>query len=613
MSVRGQLLFGGAGAIVALAAVSAVSLVFAGRVNVNAARSSRTFAAVGQLQRTYQSWLLDDDQSNMYASLVALRQPSQHALAEATWAQAVAAYRQTVTGLQRLRGMVGDPADQRAVARLQSTLSAYNVFSGELRAAALAGRVDHAVWIMSVGNLGPSNALPAEFSALRDALQHHANVDQAAVRQAAHTGSTMVVIVSTASVVLLVLLVLVIMQTVRVGMRRAIDRLGEMERAVDLNLLPGLQALAHGDLTRRLEPMTRPQSDFPAGDIGLMLRATEALREGLVSSYGAYNDSVKELRSLVGTVAGSAAAVGAASEQMHATSEESGRVTSEVARAVSEIAQGAEQQVGMLDEARRLVETVSAAAADSVSSAEDTALAAQETSTLARAGLDAAARAAQAMGAVSESTAAVTEAIDRLASMSEQIGKIVQTVTTIAEQTNLLALNAAIEAARAGDQGQGFAVVAEEVRRLAEGSQQAAQEIATLISSVQAETGHVVAVVQDGAQRTEHGAGIVAQARESFDQIDRAISNITERMGDVAAVSNTIATNVQAMHRTIDEIASVAEQSSASTQQVSASTEQTTAAAQQIAASAADLADGADRLRALIGQFTTGEHDLTRG
>jgi methyl-accepting chemotaxis protein len=120
------------------------------------------------------------------------------------------------------------------------------------------------------------------------------------------------------------------------------------------------------------------------------------------------------------------------------------------------------------------------------------------------------------MRAVRDSSAAVTTAIRELASKSEQIGAIVQTITGIAEQTNLLALNAAIEAARAGEQGRGFAVVAEEVRKLAEESQHAAEEISTLIAAMQGETSKAVGVVEDGAQRTADGAKVVEETREAF-------------------------------------------------------------------------------------------------
>src|SRR5207302_5108290 len=118
--------------------------------------------------------------------------------------------------------------------------------------------------------------------------------------------------------------------------------------------------------------------------------------------------------------------------------------------------------------------------------------------------------------AVRESSAAVTEAIGELASKSEQIGGIVETITGIAGQTNLLALNAAIEAARAGEQGRGFAVVAEEVRKLAEESQRAAASIASLIEQIQGETQKAVEVVEDGAARTEEGVETAAAASDAF-------------------------------------------------------------------------------------------------
>ena len=165
-----------------------------------------------------------------------------------------------------------------------------------------------------------------------------------------------------------------------------------------------------------------------------------------------------------------------------------------------------------------------------------------------------------------DSSRAVTEAIDGLADKSKQIGAIVETITGIAEQTNLLALNTAIEAARAGEQGRGFAVVAEEVRKLAEESQEAAAQIARLISAIQVETtktGHGGRRTARG--RTDDGAGVVradaarvradrrcGRGHDRADRADRRRLRADRRPGAAACKSS------------ITEVAAVAEQSSTS-------------------------------------------------
>ena len=216
---------------------------------------------------------------------------------------------------------------------------------------------------------------------------------------------------------------------------------------------------------------------------------------------------------------------------------------------------------------------------ESASNAQETARVAVEARGIAQQGVGAAEQATAAMNSVRDSSAEVSDAIRELASKSEQIGQIVQTITGIAGQTNLLALNAAIEAARAGEQGRGFAVVAEEVRKLAEESQHAAEEISGLIKAIQTETTHAVDVVEDGAKRTQDGATVVERTREAFMQIGSSVDDMTTRIEQIAAASEQISATAQSMQETIGAVAAVVEESSASTEEVSASTEQTSASA----------------------------------
>jgi methyl-accepting chemotaxis protein len=185
---------------------------------------------------------------------------------------------------------------------------------------------------------------------------------------------------------------------------------------------------------------------------------------------------------------------------------------------------------------------------------------------------------------------------------------IVNAITAISEQTNLLALNAAIEAARAGEEGRGFAVVAEQVRKLAEESQSAAAEISGLIGAIQYKTGQAVEAVQESAQRTSAGAGVVEETRESFQRIDVAVCQITEEIGQLAEGAGQMADSANTVLGNIDEVAAVADQSSATTQELSASTEETAASAQQIASSSEDLAAQAAQLAALVARFKTIGH-----
>ena len=190
------------------------------------------------------------------------------------------------------------------------------------------------------------------------------------------------------------------------------------------------------------------------------------------------------------------------------------------------------------------------------------------------------------MNSIHESIMESNAMIKSLYERSKDISSILDVITGIADQTNLLALNAAIEAARAGEHGKGFAVVADEVRKLAEQSQQSAKEISEIVQGIQKDTESSVQLMTRVTGDVQAGVQVSNEAIEKFNQILQSTKEITPQMEDVSATAQQMSASVQEVTSIANELAVIAKGNATTSEEVAASSEEQLASMEEISASA---------------------------
>ncbi|WP_107943211.1 methyl-accepting chemotaxis protein [Metasolibacillus fluoroglycofenilyticus] len=207
------------------------------------------------------------------------------------------------------------------------------------------------------------------------------------------------------------------------------------------------------------------------------------------------------------------------------------------------------------------------------------------------------------MSAIHSTTSIVNELVQKLSQQTVEINNITKVITDITDQTNLLALNAAIEAARAGEHGKGFAVVADEVRKLAEESKNSANSIVHLTTEIQADTLDVERAVTESLASVSDGVRIISEAGDSFTTIVQAVNHMTNQIEDISATSEQLSASSQEVTASVGEIANGAEGISASLEMIAAAMEQQSATMQQVNGVAIALNGNVQHLQAEIQKF----------
>jgi methyl-accepting chemotaxis protein len=408
-----------------------------------------------------------------------------------------------------------------------------------------------------------------------------------------------------------------------------------------------IDLIAQGDLTRSTWIKTRKLGIQSKDEVGQMAQALDGIIDNLYSVSNSFKKLTTNFKNVLLEVHTNAYEVGTSSTKLAVTASQAGEATAQIATTVQQVAQGITQETESISRTAQSVEQMSRAidgvargaqdqtasvtkaaeitsgisrtieqvAGNALSVTKDSAEAAEA----ARLGARTVSETVKGMERIKTKVSISAQAVTEMGTRSDQIGTIVETIEDIASQTNLLALNAAIEAARAGEHGKGFAVVADEVRKLAERSSLATKEIGGLIKGIQKTVSEAVKAMDEGGKEVENGVRLANESGEALGAILKAAEAVyrqAEEAGKGAALmsaaSNQLVTAVDGVSAVVEENTAATEEMAAGTSEVTRAIENIAAVSEENSAAIEEVSAAAQQMSAQVAEVTTSAQLLAK-
>ncbi|WBW94917.1 methyl-accepting chemotaxis protein [Oceanirhabdus sp. W0125-5] len=354
-------------------------------------------------------------------------------------------------------------------------------------------------------------------------------------------------------------------------------------------------------ITKPIKKMVKVAQRIALGDLTEEIKIPSKDETGELSS--ALKDMQEHLRNLIEEVITTVDDVTTASNNLSIASEENAKISEELSVIVENVAVGAEKQSIDIQNTNDSISSLMNIVVDVKNNSDKMNFLANDISQKANVGKDVLNKAVNQMNVISATTIDTNKVIIELNGMSQKIGDILEVISGISKQTNLLALNAAIEAASAGERGKGFTVVAEEVRKLAEHSQIATQEISELIIAMQSKTELVVLSMENTKEEVISGQSVIKDTGDIFNKILLSIKDTLNQINNVSSGMIRIEEKGQEANSSVNNVSEMIESFTSSTEEMNASAEEQAATSEENSATAEELGQMAIRLRELVQAF----------